>query len=60
MVGQVLTVLAVCAGGDYSDIFFSLTYHFSFFLPLSGMNGRVTCGLSPFQQNFRDIRTLGG
>ena len=31
----------------------------SFFLPLSGMDGWVTCGLSPFQQNFSDIRTLG-
>ena len=30
-----------------------------FFLPLSGMNGWVTCGLSTFQQNFSDIRTLG-
>ena len=61
MVGQELTVLAVGAGGDCSDIFFSLTYHFSFFfLPLSGMNGWVTCGLSPFQQNCSDIRALGG
>ena len=31
-----------------------------FFLPLSGMNGWVACGLSPFQRNFSDIRTLGG
>ena len=35
IVGQGSTVLAVGAGGDGSDIF-SLLYHFSFFLPLSG------------------------
>ena len=53
-----LMVGAVGAGGYCSDIFFlSLII---FFLPLSGMNGWVTCGLSPFQQNFSDIRTLGG
>ena len=39
----------------FSHLSFSL-----FFLPLSGMDGWVTCDLSPFQQNFSDIRTLGG
>ena len=59
MVGQGLIVLAVRADGDCSDIFFShLSVLFSF--SLSGMDGWVTCGLSPFQQNFSDIRTLGG
>ena len=39
LVGQGLTVLAVGAGGDCSDIFFlSLIISF-FFLPLSGMGG---------------------
>ena len=38
MVGQELTVLAVGAGGDCSDIFFSLAYHF-FFLSSSLSNG---------------------
>ena len=60
MVGQVLTVLAVGAGGDCSDIFFLSPFISLFFLPLSGMDGWVTCGLSPFQQNFSDIRTLCG
>ena len=60
MVGQGLTVLAVGAGGDCSDIFFLSPIISLFSLPLSGMNGWVTCGLSPFQQNFSDIRTLGG
>ena len=54
MVGQGLTVYAVGAGGDCSP-FISL-----FFRSLSGMDGWVTCGLSPFQQNFSDIRTLCG
>ena len=58
MVGQGLTVLAVGAGGDCSDIFFLSPFISFFFLPLSGMDGWVTCGLSPFQQNFNDIRTL--
>ena len=58
MVGQGLTVLAIGAGGDCSDIFFSLTYHF--FLRVSGMDEWVTCGLSPFQQHFSDIRTFSG
>ena len=35
IVGQGPTVLAVGAGGGCLDIF-SLVYHFSFFLPLSG------------------------
>ena len=48
-----------CGWGLFGYIF-SLTYHFPFFLPLSGMNGWVACGLSPCQQNFSDIRTLGG
>ena len=60
MVGQWLTVLAVGAGGDCSDIFFLSLFISLFFLPLSGMNGWVTCGLSPFQQNFSDIRMLCG
>ena len=59
MVGQGLTVLAVGVGGDYLDIFFS-HLSFLFFFPLSGMNGWVACGLSPFQENFCDNRTLGG
>ena len=59
MVGQGLTVLAVGAGRDCSYIFFLSPIISFFFLPLSGMNGWVTCGLSPFQQNFSDIRTLG-
>ena len=53
--------LAVGAGGDCSDIFFlSRIISLFFSLPLSGMDGWVTCGLSPFQQNYSDIRTLGG
>ena len=60
MVGQGLTVLAVGAGGDCSDIFFLSPIISLFFLPLSGMDGWATCGLSPFQQNFSDIITLGG
>ena len=60
MVGQGLTALAVGAAGDFSDIFFLLPFISLFFLPLSGMDGWVTCGLSPFQQNFSDIRTLCG
>ena len=31
-----------------------------FFLPLSGKDGWITCSLSPFQQKFSAIRTLGG
>ena len=62
MVGQGLTVPAVGAGGDCSDIhvFFLSPFISLFFLPLSGMDGWVTCGLSPFQKNFSDIRTLCG
>ena len=60
MVGQGLTVLAVGAGADFSDIFFLSAIISFFFLPLSGMGGWVNCGLSPFQQNFSDIRTLRG
>ena len=60
MVGQGLTVLAVGVGGDCSDIFFLSPFISLFFLPLSGMDGWVTCGLSPFQQNFSDIRMLCG
>ena len=57
MVGQGLTVRAVGVGGDSSDIFFlSPIISLFFSLPLSGMNGWV----SLFQQNFSDIRTLGG
>ena len=58
MVGQGITVLAVSAGGDCSDIFFLSPILFSF--PLSGMDELVTCGLSPFQQTFSDIKTLSG
>ena len=60
MVGQWLTVLAVGAGGDCSNIIFLSPFISLFFLPLSGMDGWVTCGLSPFQQNFSDIRMLYG
>ena len=60
MVGQGFTVLAVGAGGDFSDIFFLSPFISHFFLPLTGIDGWVTCGLSPFQQNFSDIRTLCG
>ena len=60
MVGQRLTVLAVGAGGDFSVIFFLSPIISFFVLPLSGIDGWVTCGLSPFQQNFSDIRTLSG
>ena len=56
MVGQGLTVLAVGAGRDCSGIFFLSPIISFFFLPLSGMDGWVTCGLSPFQQKFSDIR----
>ena len=59
MVGQGPTLLAVGAGGHCSDIFFLLPI-ISFFLPLSAMDGWVTCGIRPFQQIFRDIRTLSG
>ena len=57
---QGLTVLAVGAGGDCSVIYFHSPIISFFFLPLSGIDGWVTCGLSPFQQNFSDIRTLNG
>ena len=60
MVGQGLTVLAESAGGDCSDIFFLSPFISLFFLPLSGTDGWVTCGLSHFLQNFSDIRTLCG
>ena len=53
-------MLAVGAGGDCSDIFFLSPIISLSFLPFSGMNGWITCGLSPFQQNFNNIRTLGG
>ena len=39
-------MLAVGAGGDCSDIFFLSPFISLFFLPLSGMDGWVTCGLS--------------
>ena len=44
MVGQGLTVLAVRAGGDCSDIFFLSPISSLFFLLLSGMDGWVACG----------------
>ena len=53
-VGHGLTVLTVGAGGDCSVIFFLSSIISFFFLPLSGMDGWVTCCLSPFQQNFGD------
>ena len=39
-VGQGSTALAVGAGGDCLDVF-SLVYHFSFFLPLSGRRSDI-------------------
>ena len=60
MVGQGLTVLAVGAGGDCSVIFFLSPIISFFFLPLSGIDGWVTFGLSAFQQNCGDFRTLSG
>ena len=53
-------MLAVGAGGDCSDIFFLSPIISFVFLPLSGMDLWVTCGVSPFQQNFSDVRTLTG
>ena len=53
-------MLAVGAGGDCLDICFLSPIISLFFLPLSRMDGWVTCGLSPFRQNSSDIRTLGG
>ena len=55
-------MLAVGAGRDCSDnyIFFSCLSFLFFFFPLCGMDGWVTCGFSPFQHNFSDIRTLSG
>ena len=47
-------------GGLFGYIFFSRLSFLFFFLPFSGMDGWVTCGLSPFQQNLSDIRTLSG
>ena len=47
-----------CGWRLFGYIFFSrLSF---FFLPLSGMDGLVTCGIRRFQQIFRDIRTLSG
>ena len=49
-----------CGWGLFGYIFLSPFISLSFFfLPLSGMNGWVICGLSPFQQNFSDTGTLG-
>ena len=48
MVEQGLTVLAVGAGGDRSDIFFLSPIISLFFLPLPGMDGWVTCGSTEF------------
>ena len=58
--GRARAYCACSRCGDCSDIFFLSPFIFLFFLPLSGMNGWVTCGLSPFQQNVSDIRTLCG
>ena len=52
MVGQWLTVLAVGAGGACSDIFFLSPFISLFFLPLSGMDGWVTCGFKSFSTEF--------
>ena len=60
MVGQGHTVLAVGAGGGCLDIFFFSPITSLFFLPLSGMDVWTNCGLSHFQQNFSDIRTMVG
>ena len=60
MVGQGHTVLAVGAGVGCLDIFFLSPITSLSFLPLSGMDGWTTCGLSHFQQNFSDIRTMVG
>ena len=48
MIGQGLTVLAVDAGGDCSAIFFLLPIISLFFIPLSGMDGWVTCDSAEF------------
>ena len=48
-----------CGWGLFGYIFLS-RFISVFFLPLSGIDGWVTCALSPFQQNFSDIRTLCG
>ena len=48
-----------CGCRLFGYIFLSPIISF-FFLPLSGMDGWVTCGLSPFQKDFSDIRTLSG
>ena len=60
MVGQGHTVLAVGAGVGCLDIFFFSPITSLSFLPLSGMDVWTTCGLSHFQQNFSDIRTMVG
>ena len=60
MVGQGLTVFAVGAVGIFRIYFFSRLSFLFFFIPLSEMDEWVACGLSPFQQNFSDIRTLSG
>ena len=60
MVGQGLTVLAVGAGGGWSDFFFfRLSFFFSFSLFLEWMDGQLVV-LSPFRQNLSDIRMMGG
>ena len=48
-----------CGWGLFGYIFLSRIISL-FVLPLSGMEGWVTCGLSPFHQNFSVIRTLDG
>ena len=53
-------MLSVGAGGNCLDISFLSPIISLFFLPLSRTDGWVICGLSPFQQNFSDIRTMGG
>ena len=53
-------MLAVGADVGCLDIFFLSPITALSFLPLSGMDGWTTCGLSHFQQNFSDIRTMVG
>ena len=49
MVGQGLTVLAVGAGGDCSDMLFLSPIISLFFIPFSGMGEWVTCDSTEFQ-----------
>ena len=53
-------MLAAGAARDCSNIFFLSPITSLFFFPLSGMARWTICGLSHFQQNFSDIRTMMG